>query len=620
MNKLIDGEERSLTKPEEIADKLRDFFGNIAPKLKEKSRPESACNHTDYLEKSIENSLVLFHATPSEISNIIRALKNKSTLDTRISPLKLASECAGFNNAIAKVVNSSFDQGLFPSALKLARVVPIHKGGSKTEVSNYRPISLLSSMSKIYEKLMHRRITDFMTKTGSLYEQQYGFREGRSCEHALLNAKQAICNSLGKKQVALLILIDFSKAFDMIEFDILLHKLWHYGIRGNAHDWMKSYLTDRQQFVTVSGKDSSKTELKYGVPQGSILGPLLFIIYVNDMPNLFKQAKFIMYADDANIIITGESVSEVSEIARDLGCKLVKWVNANGLALNLKKTNYMLFSRSKMKDIALKINNVEIERKREARFLGVIIDDQLTWGKHISCLKLKMARYVGIMYKLKKKLPLKARVQVFHSFVQSHLNYCSNIWGFAAKSHIESLFSAQKKGIRAIIPGFALSHYKDGNLPTGTKVYFRNLEILTVHGIIAKNALLLIDKVSRVGMNIIPSSITKLFDDSPLIRSCNQNDELLLKNWHEKYGTYAKLTNSIFYRGPLAYNYMSDNYNLGLESIISHRCYKTNMKKELFKIQNQGPAEEWEPCNNFLTCIGGIRKSARIQNYKSTNI
>ena len=229
----------------------------------------------------------------------------------------------------------------------------------------------------------------------------------------------------------------------------------HYGIRGLALNWFKSYLKNRNQFVSIGTSESSAKQIIYGVPQGSILGPLLFIIYINDLPQISEIAKFIMYADDANIFLTGENINEVYDKLKILSDVLVKWVDNNGLALNLKKTNYMIFSRQRnliFRDVV--ISGVTIERKTEARFLGVIIDNKLNWSQHISAMKMKMARYIGVMYKLKKYLPLEARLQIYHSFVQSHLNYCSLVWGFAAKSHIETLFVKQKMGLRAILPGF----------------------------------------------------------------------------------------------------------------------------------------------------------------------
>ena len=209
---------------------------------------------------------------------------------------------------------------------------------------------------------------------------QYGFRAGRSCEHALLDAQNILLNSLHRNQISLLLLIDFSKAFDMVDHSILLHKLQHYGIRGVAHQWMASYLKNRNQFVSVEGVDSNCKNLDYGVPQGSILGPLLFVIYINDLPGMNDLAQFILYADDANIIISGDSILEIEEKINILCERLMEWVRVNGLLINLKKTNYMLFSRKRVTNPPrVVMNNENITRVDKAKFLGVILDDKLSW-------------------------------------------------------------------------------------------------------------------------------------------------------------------------------------------------------------------------------------------------
>ena len=282
----------------------------------------------------------------------------------------------------------------------------------------------------------------------------------------------------------------------MVDHEILLTKLYNYGIRGIAHAWIKSYLSRRKQYVTFDNKISTTLDMKYGVPQGSILGPLLFIIYINDIPNISSSASFVLYADDANIIISGHSITEIEEKFNELSMKLETWVNTNGLSINLKKTNYMIFANQKLSELPFKptVCDHEIERNTDARFLGIIINDNLTWNSHILAIKAKMSRYVGILYKLKKLIPLTARKNIFYSFVQSHLNYCSLVWGLGPKASIEPLFSEQKKAMRALMPGFNLNYFKDGLTPCHTKPFFTEYSILTVHSIIFTNILIFMHK------------------------------------------------------------------------------------------------------------------------------
>jgi hypothetical protein len=252
--KLKDEDGNIISRSSEVAAKFNECFSSIASNIKTQISarltfdPEGFQN---FLQAPTSNSIYLNPVTPSEVQDVINKLKTKATLDTKIAPIKVANDDPKFTGAIAEIVNSSFQQGVFPTSLKIAKVVPIHKGGSKTDVTNYRPISLLSSFSKIFEKRMHVRILRFLDTNNSLCESQYGFRPGMSCEHTILDAQNTILHSLHKKQIALLLFLDYSKAFDVIEHPILLKKLEHYGIRGVALKWFQSYLSNRQQFVTI---------------------------------------------------------------------------------------------------------------------------------------------------------------------------------------------------------------------------------------------------------------------------------------------------------------------------------------------------------------------------------
>ena len=608
VTKIIDKDGNETNSPTEIAEKFNEYFVNIASELKfGNSHNFQHTNHESFLKNRTSSSIYLRPVEPDEVDGIIRGLKNKSTSDTKVSVLKIANEVTKFKSVITDVINSSFEQGVFPQQLKMAKVIPVHKSGSKTEISNYRPISLLSSFSKIFEKTMHNRITNFMESNQSLYEMQYGFRKGRSCEHALLTAQSAILNSLNRKEIALLLLIDFSKAFDMVEHGILLNKLDHYGIRGIAHDWLKSYLSNRDQFVNINGTNSTKKSLKFGVPQGSILGPLLFIIYINDIPEINRLVKFILYADDANIIITGKTIQEINQQFNELSKTLVNWVGNNGLLLNIKKTKYMIFSKHKI-DTSLFVPQIldrPIERETTTKFLGVLVDDKLNWSQHICALRSNMARYIGIMYKLKSFLPLTARLNIFHSFVQSHINYCSLVWGFAAKANIDKIFATQKKAIRAVMPGFVNYFYKDGILPKHTKPAFRDLNILTVQSIIVKNAVVLMHKINCYPSSLPVSVRSLISNDAPLHNSTHET----CANWLDNHCT-SLYTKSFVYKGPLLYADLSGDINRPLFSTII--TYKKYVKKHLIKLQGDGDSEEWESENFKLHNIVGLRKSNRI--------
>ena len=616
--KLKDDKGSTIDDPKKVSENFNKYFTSIASKLKTEIDIKNGANistdpegYKKTLPKESVNSMYVSNVNSFEIGSIIDDLKNKATLDTRTTALKIARQHDTFTNMLADLINISFEQGICPAALKIARVIPIHKGGPKTDVSNYRPISLLSIFSKIYEKCMYKRVINFLNKNNKLFEGQYGFRAKRSCEHAILNAQHEILSSLNKKQISLLLLIDFSKAFDMVEHSILLKKLINVGIRGNAYKWFESYLSGRKQFVSSNNCESDSLALTYGVPQGSILGPLLFIIYINDLPNVSNLARFILYADDANILITGVTTDEVIAKTNKVIQVLCDWVDCNRLLLNLKKTHYMIFSRSRrvIPDFNLKIDNVAIKRETETKFLGVIIDDGLTWKKHIVTMKTKMSRYLGVMYRLRTQIPLKARLLIFHSFIQSHLNYCSLVWGFAAESTINSLFCRQKAGIRAVMSGQVNYKYKseDGTLPTHTKSSFQEHNILTIHGIIVKNTLLFMHQVKFFPKSLPPSVVELINISAPCFSE--HPDYESNQEWAEVYNSIP-FRSSLFFKGPLLS--VSEHNKCILDrtyDISKLHCYKNAIKPYIMENQSLGEPEQWPTF--ILNKIQGLRRSRR---------
>lgn len=617
--KLKDPNGNVIKKPELVAEKFNDYFTTIAEKLKAQipSENDPAYNHFTMLKDPVPESIFLKPTHPLEIEKTINSLKLRSTSDINILTIKTAAEVMNFTEALSEVINTSFAEGIFPEQLKVAKVIPIYKGGSKTDVSNYRPISLLSAFSKIFEKLMHSRVYNFLDKNQSLYDMQFGFRPGRSCEHALLVAQNGILSALNKKQSALLLLLDYSKAFDLVSHEILLDKLWHYGIRGIAHSWFRSYLSNRTQFVSIDDHNSSIKCIKYGVPQGSVLGPLLFILFINDLPNISEKVRFILYADDANIIITAETEAEIISIFEQFSGDLLKWVNINGLFLNIKKTNYMIFTRKRnsiLENYEPHVGQAKIERKSVARFLGVLIDENLSWNHHIAAVKAKMCRYVGTLHKLKKILPLKARLLTFNSLVQSHLNYCSLVWGSTNRNKIEQLFTTQKKAIRAIMPGYINYFYNDGNTPTHTKEFFIEHDILTVHNLILKNMLIFMNKVKNFPHLLPKSVLNTIASDSP--NPGYNSQEAYLSAWFRYHNTSVFRT-STFFKGPILYKRFCDDDKNNWIACDNVRKFKINLKTYLIRdVQCTGTEEYsnlWIPENFPLHTVPGLRSSARLQ-------
>ncbi len=274
--------------------------------------------------------------------------------------------CEPCSVPITHLVNMSLEQGIVPDAMKLARVIPIHKAKSKEEFNNYRPISLLSNVSKVLEKVVHKRLYSFLAKHNILYSNQYGFRPKRSTIDAITEFNSDVLPSLDAKQKCLSVYLGLSKAFDTINHGILMLKLQYYGIRGKALEWFESYLDQRRQYVSYLGINSPIRTIAYGVPQGSVLGPLLFILYSNDLPQALSHCKTILFADDTTIFKTGNNMEQIFEqVNADLHT-LNDWFRANQLSVNPTKTKYILFSKhgnvDTYSDLFLNIENETLER------------------------------------------------------------------------------------------------------------------------------------------------------------------------------------------------------------------------------------------------------------------
>ena len=597
----LDYKNKLVTGSQEIANSLNDFFCNIAQKLKdENSALGTGGVPPDYtLRNRILLSMSIEDCTDIEIKNIINSLKNKATSDLGIKPLKFVS--SEISPVLSYLISSSLQQGIFPTKLKCAKVIPLHKGGNSTNISNYRPISLLSCFSKIYEKVMHARLTKFLNENDIIFKSQYGFRSGHCCEHALLEAQRKISHALEQKQIAVLLFLDFSKAFDMVDHEILLRKLEHYGIRGVILSWFRSYLTNREQYVYVDNCKSDMLKLNYSVPQGSILGPTLFILYINDLPNIDKFTQYIFFADDANIIITGYTFEEVSDKVNLLLQKVQTWILGNGLKLNLSKTKYMIFTNKTKQSIDVNFCGVKIEESESERFLGVVINSKLNWTNHINLLASKISRNAGILYKLKDLVSEKTLKTLFHSFIQSHLNYCSTVWGLGSKNSLIKLFVAQKKAIRSVHHKLNYQSSADNEVhtPCHTKEIFSKLQILSLPNLVAKNCLIMMHKIY---LNLTPVNINDMFT---VAENKNRNARREAVYFNVPFFRLKSTDKTIPYRGAIIYNEFVNNINKLLPTGVPRLQnkfmdqFKSLITKHLLQIQTEGDVT-WSDQNFIL--------------------
>ena len=413
---------------------------------------------------------------PQDVIRVIDSLKTKKNNDMReISVFILKSNRFNLAAPLSILFNQSINSGKFPQKLKHATIIPIHKKGSKEELCNYRPISLLSTFSKIFEKLMKNFLMNYLDAKGILNPSQFGFRCGLSTFDALRTLNEEIYSALDSKRSLLNIYIDFSKAFDTVKHDILLIKLYHYGIRGIIFNWFSDYLSQRTQSIKLSQHVSSSSLISYGVPQGSVLGPILFLIYINDLPNIFTNLKAILFADDLTLHVTGDDINTMIHNANADLETLYSWCLSNRLTLNADKTFYMVFT-NKVYDALppLTYHGDFIRKTNKHTLLGVTYDDNMTFRTHISNLILKLSRIVSLLYRIKDFMPSYVLKTFYDAHVLPHLRYCSPIWCSTYPTHLLPLFRLQKKIIRIITNSDYFEH---------TQPLFKNNKLLKLFDI-----------------------------------------------------------------------------------------------------------------------------------------
>ena len=443
----------------DIAEYFSEYFANIANSL-DSLIPQSNRSPVTHVEANVQSSLFLRPVTSQEISQIINNLKNTCTdiSSIPIKILKLIKEIVAL--PLSKIINRSLECGVFPDSLKIAKVIPIFKSGDTQMASNYRPIAILPYLSKIFEKCVALQVIKFFNKFKVISDNQFGFRKGKSTVDAFLKLTQYMYDCLNQKHHCMGIFIDLKKAFDTVNHKVLLKKLEMYGVRGVPLAWFTSYLKDRMQHVRVADHSSSTKVINIGVPQGSILGPILFLIYINDLPKISNLFTSILYADDTTLLTNHTNYDELIDSINNEIPSLQEWINANRLSLNLDKTYAMLYSNLSDINPALNIsfNGTAIEFKTHEVFLGLTIDTALRFSEHIKFICNKLSKLVGIMYRVRDFVPKKVLIDLYYSLAYPYLTYGNIVWGGTYSQHLSPLKLIQKKLIRIITSSEYLAH------------------------------------------------------------------------------------------------------------------------------------------------------------------
>ena len=420
------------TNPKDIAEGFNAYFSTIAEKLLPKQTVGTK-HFSHYLSDRVNQNFIFDSADAVEVITIINSLDTtKGTGPNSIPGNVLQALKANLCHPLKTIINMSFATGIYPDALKIAKVIPVFKKGDKLLVSNYRPISLLSNINKIFEKLVYSRLYSFLELHKCIYDLQFGFRAKHSTQHALASLTEMVKQALDQGNFACGIFVDFAKAFDTVDHSILLSKLEHYGVRGVANNWFRSYLTNRKQYVSINGFDSSLCVMQHGVPQGSVLGPLLFLIYINDLNRAVRYSTTHHFADDTNFLYISKSLKKIQKYMNFDLRFVCNWLKANKISLNASKTEMLIFRDPRKRidfELKLTIDGKKIVPSRFVKYLGIYIDNFLSWQKQEQDMRSRLSRAAGMLCKIRHYVNLDTLKMVYYGIFGSILNYGSLIWG-----------------------------------------------------------------------------------------------------------------------------------------------------------------------------------------------
>ena len=462
INSKIKLEENVITNESEVAEVFNNYFTNIASKLK-----EPIINSDFELLNSFIGSKVPsntdFQITFTNQTFIRKFLLNlnvrKSTGLDNIGPRILKLSANVIAPTLLFIINKSISTGKFPSVWKEAKVKPLFKNGSKEDVNNYRPISILPTISKLTEKWVESQFSKYLNEFNLLYKSQSGFRPKHSTESALILMTESWLKAINEGKIVGCVLVDFRKAFDLVDHHILLKKLKCYKCNESCLSWFESYLSQRTQRVSLNSKLSGPSEVINGVPQGSILGPLLFLIFINDLP-LFLQSMSTyvdLYADDTTIYYIDRDKSSLERQLQSSLDSLQKWCRQNGMVLNTDKTKVMLImSRQKRTvfgntTLSLQYNDIDICMTSCDKILGIHVDNNLTWQNHFSFLSKKISSYLWLLSKIKTYLSTKHRLLFYNAYIKPHFDYCSTIWSNSSNTNIYKVTKLQRRACKMIL-------------------------------------------------------------------------------------------------------------------------------------------------------------------------
>ena len=559
-----------ITEPKTIANYFSKYFISMG----ESSLPSGGFSSGDHLPvaTSIENTMFLSPTSTVEVCKIIKSLKNKFSCGIDEIPPTLFKQCAEeLAFPLCFLINQSFTEGTYPDLLKQTIIKPLYKKNSPYDPTNYRPIALLPTASKIFEKVMCKRVYCFCEKYKIFDESQNGFRKNRSTTLAVFKYMQQVLDILNRKKYAVGILLDMSKAYDRVQHNILLRKLNQVGIRGEALRWFRSYLESRPNYVDIEHFDHSarvirsvRSEMCHAsasIPQGSVVGCLLFLIYINDLPKVVEES-CVLFADDISVLAECQNEEKLTENLHGTLDSITKWLRNHNLEVNFIKTKTISFNPHQKRPLNLSLNyrGAQIENVNAFDLLGIVIDRHVNWKPHIQKIVSKLSQFSYALRIIKRTTNLHTALTTYYAYAYAWLSYGILLWG--SSTDAKHLFRSQKKLVRII-----------GNLKNDEtcKPIFKSNNILTLSSIYILECCKFVKQHSNL--------FTKR-SDVPMSHNLRNQNRLLLPaskltlHATSPYVMCIKLFNKL----PNDIKSINDlkNFTITLKKFLINKCYYDN--------------------------------------------
>ena len=479
----------TMTDPKDITESFNKYYSQVAQKLDDSLGPSNV-DPLSYMSSMIAPDAMTFDTvTEQYVGTLVSTFNDVGAGYDGINVKMFKRVLPCMIKEITHLINICLTKSIFPDNLKVGLITPIHKTGAQSLFSNYRPITVLPVLSKVLEAVMYNQLLDHFTGHNIIFYYQFGFRNHHSAFMPLSLLHDNITACLVDRQVAAGIYLDLARAFDTVNTTILLQKLLKYGISGNSLSLLTSYLTGRSHRLKFDDVISGAKGVTCGVPQGSVLGPLLFLVYINDLHLTCPEAQFFLFADDTAIFYSAPSLMELQRKITSSFSKITTWMHANRLTLSAPKSYYQLYAcggRDSNNNLDILVGNTKLCRAQTVKYLGVLVDENMKFKSHIDKVSAITSRNLGIINRAKHLLNKKLRLTLYNALVLPYFTYCLPIWGANYESTLRPIVTIQKRAVRMIAGLGPMTHCSP---------LFKELKILKLCDLLKYHTLLIMHDV-----------------------------------------------------------------------------------------------------------------------------